>query len=709
MQHFPISEKLYLTRIPVAAALSEVPKHEPTNHIWFVDRSGSMWHLLPELIDQLKETLNYIPFGDSLTFGYFSSEGLYHIVFKGMIVNSAKDIDRIAKMLDEHKRSLSMTCFSEILTEADQIIKDLSFISKRTALWFLTDGYPVVSNYKREVAAIQTALNKISGRLVGSAFVGYGDWYNQELLSDMAGWAGGITIHSSELKTAVQQLQDFTGEVGMRSPRQAVKLPVGTFKAFTLDSVVQTYTPDQAGNAVYVPATDRDYDLWALTQTANGSVGKEDWTPALYAAASILLPVKPYLAEDIVSILGDIYFIKRLQNAYTTEEYGELAGQLAQAAVDPDLQYVDGHKQGFKPDPNAFCVLDLVDLLMSDEDARFYPYHEDFRYKRIGPAAKTKEGYPTFEPDKSQGYALTNLVWNSTKLNLSMQVRISGTVDLGEEAEAVGLPQIFHTHITRNYSIISDGALWTTSLPVSLSKWAYEKLVSVGLVEPTTWYFDRVFTLNLRNLPIINRSIAELVETAVTGEQLAALAVQEEHSKARLKVYKKLLDDLAGDKSNLSDAFTDEQKAFLEAKGIKEYGFSPPTETQKTGDHLLVRTFDIQVSGFSSLPKVDEVKAKMQTKGKPLAASAQVMAEAIRASEVGVVLNPNQEEFLKESIAMEKKSQRRTREMIQRCKFSLMLGKRWFPDVDRENPVITVPINGGTKVTFKMGQAKVEI
>lgn len=709
--HYPIANDLYLVQQSIPAVLDEEPKHQPTNHLWIVDRSGSMYSILPTLIKQLQTVLHSIPKGDSISFGYFSSEGTYRFVIKGFSLNSESDYEKVSAMLEEHKRTLGLTCFSEILADASNVIDDLQFITNRAALWFLTDGYPVVSNYSKEVNNIKTALTNLSGRLVASCFVGYGDFYNQELLADMAAWAGGISIHSSELPAAIENLTEFTTNAGMRSPRQVVQLPAGATLAFIIkEDGLETYKPD--GGQIYVPCTAHDYDLYSLcTEPSEGTdeLAVVVWTDAVYAAASLLLVNRPYAAEDLMAAMGDIYFINALSKAFSVEEYGRLSTELRQAAIYPAHRHKEGYQAGFKPDPNAFCILDLVDLLTKDDEAYFFPYHQDFRYKRTGAPSKPKEGYPAFTPVQNPGCPFQNVIWHSSKLNLSIQARINGIVDLGEEAIALGLPQHYGTWVTRNYTIINDGALWTTQIPMTFSLDTYNKLWSEGLVSADPWEPGKIYTLDLSKLPIINRAIAQMVEENVTAEQVAALAYQDEKHGAALKVLKELLKQKTGEESKLPDTYTPEQKAFLESKGVRHYGFSPQTTQEKSGDYYLARTFDIKVKGFSSLPKVADVVTKLTNK-KTLNGPAQAMADAYQEATTQMVLLNEEEgvQYLEDTIYMHKAQQRRIRHTIQRVKFSLLLGKRWFPDIDKEDlPVITLP--GGQQVLFEFSEMKVEV
>jgi hypothetical protein len=161
-----VNPNLFL--INYSATLDDVitPAKPKTNHIWIYDRSGSMYSLLDRLIEDLIIRVKKIPAGDTITFGWFSSEGQYNFIIKGFKVTDDSDYTILEKILRANNTTIGMTCFSEILDNTSQVISDLSIFSDQFALCFFTDGYPVVSNYTKEVNNIYNAIAKISNKLI---------------------------------------------------------------------------------------------------------------------------------------------------------------------------------------------------------------------------------------------------------------------------------------------------------------------------------------------------------------------------------------------------------------------------------------------------------------------------------------------------------------------------------------------------------------
>ena len=151
----------------------------PVNHIWIYDRSGSMYSLLSGLVRDLKDLSRSLKVGDTLTLGWFSSERDFNFMIKGFKITGDSDYALLDKLLDQNSRTLGTTCFSDILADTKQVVQDLKIFSSTFALSFFTDGYPVVSNYNREVEAIFSAIKNLQGDISSALLVGYGYYYNK--------------------------------------------------------------------------------------------------------------------------------------------------------------------------------------------------------------------------------------------------------------------------------------------------------------------------------------------------------------------------------------------------------------------------------------------------------------------------------------------------------------------------------------------------
>jgi len=734
-QHIKFGDGWFLNEQTVELDAKDVIVKGGVNHIWLVDRSGSMYGELPQLIEDLKQRQRDLGPQDSLSFGWFSGEGKHEFVFKGLRLVSEQDHINLDKGLDRYKQTVGLTCFSEILEETNDVITDLSFLEGSFALWLFTDGYPVVNNHKKEIDKIMVSLTRLEDRLTSAQFVGYGDYYNKELMSDMATWAGGELRHCSDRSAYSSSLQYFIENTDSTTKvRIKIEALDGVLAIYTKDGAIKQYQADDEGYILVSPP-ENYFCIYTITRSpASHSVetpieidsegrgwpvyGDKKQMFGIMAGVVILnQKLKTNLALDLLAAIGDQYWFNRLSQCFTPQEHGEVEANIAESIQNNATGWIysEGYSPNCQADANAFCVLDLLNLLM-DYGAEFLPSDLDFEYKRTGRKTVTKEGYPEFQPIKNAGAKLSNLTWNNSKLSLSALVKIPGIVYL-PDADSVGLVNVIPTFIYRNYTIIKDGNLWTTKLPVLLKSGAANDItyidggkvlkISPYAYESVTGYAKGV--LHLSELPLINRAIADSADQPGMASKLANLSVADAVLGAYLKVYK----SYKTEEPEESSLYTPEQVEFLKQYGITSKGYNPPKETEPETDRYSVKTFELKVKGFSSLPKVSEV-VEMRTTGKGYAsAPKRAMAEAIDRVErcTNNLTEEVKNDWLDCEIAQIKIRQKDIRNEIQRTKFSVILGKRWFDEFStREDCVIDgVYKDYIVDVSFVLGEEIVKV
>lgn len=703
---------------------AETKVRAAVNHIWLVDRSGSMSRELPRLIEDLKLRHRELNTQDTLSFGYFSSEGMYRFVFKGLKLTCEEDHNKLDQELNKYKQSLSLTCFSEILQDSLSVIEELSWISTNFALWLFTDGYPVVSDYPKEVMNIGTALGKLECRLTSAQFIGYGDYYNRELLAQMAAEVGGELRHCSDQQDYGRAMTDFIE--GMPTVKKVnVELDgMGEIlNVFTIHSGICSYeqafkevlvSPPSVGDtfSVYFISNDVAADSQEVVIDENNFNKPEFYSlidGALAGTVVLNQRMKTADAIALLAVIGNRFLFFKLGSAFTAQEHGEFENQVTDILKSSDWRYPEGYKSNPLPDKNAFCVLDLLDKLV-EHNSSFLPNHPDFRYKRTGRKTVTVEGYPEFQPIKGASSDIAGLTWNSSKLSLSALVRVPGIVYL-PDASSVGLTAAINTYVWKNYTIIKDGHLWTSRLPVVMSEEAISDIYKEDCIDASVPNSKEVL-IDLAQLPLINLTIAESARQPGAGQTLANLTVEDEVLGARLKVYKHLLAEVTPEQVSF-DGFTEEQTAFLQSKGITKNGFSPPTVKEDVTDQYQVKTFELKVAGWSSLPKVEKA---IETLDNNYTTNSIPLAEMVRTLLLFRTCTKNCTDevikgWLECQIAVIKKRQRELRSQVQRSKFSVILGKQWFPEFDsRDNCTLQGQFEGvQAKVSFVLGEATVKI
>lgn len=723
MNYVKINNGLYLLEQPVAKTNKKVTS-QLTNHIWIYDRSWSMSYELPQLCRDLITRAKKIPTGDTITLGWFSGEGQFNFILKGFKVTEKADYRSLEQAINNNSRPVSCTCFSEILGATDRVIKDLSIFSHNFAFCFFTDGYPVVHNYSREIKAIKDAIAVISGRITSGLFVGYGNYYNKELMADMAERMGASLTHNGNLEEFNVALEGFIEDARDNDGKIAVKLETNVTENDLIFGIngrqINVYKAEE-NKIGFIPVRRGASNVYILTNhlprgfhTAvaisenelSRPTKKSPTIAALYAAAFVLTQrTKADIALEVLGHLGDKYLIDQVSNSYTNEEYGKTEAAIRRAAVRPKNNRIKhGYDANYLPKEDAFCLLDVLNILMADKNAKFYPYHEDFYYKRIGGTTAPKEGYPQFDPNLNSSCYLNTLTWNKTKLNLSVLAKISGTIPLNKGYAEHGFQKDYPTWVFRNYALVKDGFLNAPKLPVTISEESFNRLLDEGLINSCTGYFsDKIYSLHLDRVPVINRGIAK---GNTSAKALCQKVEEEMELQAKLKVLGTKLKEV--DPGVVIDStLTEDQRAFLTENGIGNNGFAPPVKKLESVDSYIAKEFKIQAKGFSALPKISEVEGKVNA-NKKLRPVDTLMKSAIDAIGDEIPLIKSQKAFvtfLKDLIDDYRSDLVKVRNGIQATKFAIILGKKWFDEFDsRENN--SLEVNGKT---FTIGVKEVEV
>lgn len=703
---FTVGKSLFVeVPAPIADAskLVQVSNH----HVLIFDRSGSMYMTIKDLVEDMKLFISErIPQKDTISIAWFSSEGGQHsFVLKNC---PAASTDRIVKGLDSLASVLGTTCFSEVLSEVPSVIDDGTMLADTASLLFFTDGYPVVSNVQREMKSVYDAITRIAPKIGNAVIVGYGQYYNKKVLAEMASALGAQLVHASQLTNFYAYLDSGYALLGGAKKVQ-VHLPDGGEPDLVLtidketDGVAEVEY-DEDGN-VSVP--DTIGSLWAVyTDSCPDGVklGREQ-LGVVYAAAALMLANEwADEALELMSGIGDVKVVQMVSNAWTLDDYARAAVWMRQAVFNSNARFAGGKKVGCLPDPDAFCVLDALELLSSDSEAFMHP-SKGFEYKRTGVPRKRKEGYPPFIDD-GKPVALTSITFNESRMNVSLLASATGTVNVGPND--LGLPEKYPCVKFNNYTFVKDGNLNVEWIWAATSKETWEALYeSTGAVDPNyKWEEGVPYMVDFQTMPMIN---SKYTSTEYSAQEVASLRIQELYGMVSQKCISYLLSqmeeegfvEVAGDLSL-------EQQEFLASKGISPKGaYQPPTEKGEVSDHYFAKTFSLKVKGWSSIPKVSDVIERVAEGKKLNIPQATVMTEydAIEAKLVGKS-GPERYTALLDMRDDIRSKLRAIRRQLQGIKFAVCLKPgKWFSGMSRQDPVY---LYGDFHITFDLGQEKVD-
>jgi hypothetical protein len=727
MSYVKVNDNLFVVQQSVKND-KVVEVRKSVNHIWIYDRSGSMYGLLKDLTAQLIKLSKQIPKGDTLTLGWFSGQGQYNFIVKGFKISEDSDYAVLENAIKKNSDTVGLTCFSEILSNVKTVISDLSVYSTTFSMNFFTDGYPCGVNMNTETTAIFEAIKGIKGSIDSAMFVGYGYYYNKELMTKMAEKLGAMLIHSSMVSEYSDNIVRLLELSGSSSPKQeilpSVENPLAVF-TITEQGVVVLSVDDET-KMVYVSPQGARTEVYYVSTTPPddnciieiGAISpNEDWATACYASALVLTQqTKTDVALEIMGKFGDKRVVDDITNAFTIDEYGRVEGNIEKAIASDKDRFKSGRDTKYLPPVDAFCVFDVLGKLMEDDEASFYPYNKGFVYNKVSKPTAVNDDYAKFVAPDTVPCIMDDLVWHESRLNLSVRAIIHGTIDLkdkdGVTASSVGLTDNYPVFVYRNYTFIKDGIVNVKKFYVSTSPETKQYFVDKGIVidDGDDFDCDGVYGLDISNLPAINRAMAN---GNTSAKAMCTLLKRETEITGELKALKNFLKVEFDNASSVeTKLISEQQKAFLEANGVdvdKGGVYSPKVDAVESTDMYIAKKFEIKIKGLSSLPSVNAVMKKL-TEGKKRTLSESVVEVGITKYDVFKASNDDEDMrklWLNKEIAKLKAELKGIRPNIQKSKFAIILGKKWFDEF--ENRSDNVLEQDGWQFTFALGEETVAI
>lgn len=721
-------------------------KPTPTNFIFVIDVSGSMHNDLALIRKQLKNKLpNLTKVGDTITLIWFSGKDQAGILKEEVEVRALTDLQNLNDAIDTYLKSICLTAFAKPLTLAKQAIERMKINRPDSvfSLIFLTDGY----NNDCSWSDVMSSLNNLNGDLAASTFVEYGYYADTRRITEMAESIGGEKVDAAHFDDYDVLFEAKMQKSYSNSKKVVVKLSRErkfNFAFVINDGEIIVYSINE-NNEVLVPENTKSINYFASEPIGLMS-GKptDEEVSQLYAALYVLSDKLQYeFAEDVFAALGDVHLYNIFSTAYGKQKLIAFKNLVKECVTDKSKRFVTGYSPNLQTDENIYCVMNLIDDLTADDEALFYPHHDDFNYKRIGAKKVQQTGLTDEEKkmilesksinaikeivdkaegrdvkfeynDKTKGYPISDIVWSSNRANLSVRIRYEGYVELPKNK--FGIDKV-DTFIYRTYSIIKDGILNISKLPITASRETMLKLANGGVKAINL--SDDITTIDFSSLPIVNKKMVK----SISAKKLAEKEYNLLELQALEKVYKYYENELY---PRISQGFLDkygaEAEAWLKEIGITEYnGFAPKTTTEEGGDVYMAVELNTKIVKYSTLPSVNALLKKIYD-NKNLNAPELLMKIAyddyntqINSSIYTALTDDNlKKEILKNWLTKAKNRIRMERrnvlQEIAQIKFSLILSKKWFEEFtsfDEDTLIITS--DKGEEVTFKFEMKEKEI
>jgi hypothetical protein len=713
------------------------------NVILAIDVSGSMYSELPKIRKQLKNKIpNLIGENDTISIVWFSGRNSSGILKEGVQVKNLTDLQMLNDAIDRFLVPMGCTAFLPPVKLAQQLVDSLKDNGNYFSFIFLSDGYNNDSTWSDVISEL-TVLEP----LVSSAtFIEYGYYADSDALSEMAEVAGGEKIFAKDFDSYEENFEKVIGK--KTSTKRSVD--ISSIKSYM--SYQFLYTIDEEGktinvfsskgkNEILVP--EDITEIYYVAKKADGDADDLNATEILSAAYVLADRLKYSNVEDILVMLGDVSLINQFSGAYGKQKLNELKDRIKDLAFNHDGLYSEGKVDNYVIDPKQYCFMDLIKDLQ-DGDNCFYPYHPDFNYNRIGTKKVTKVELSDQQKDalanaktlaevtkitsgltapefvypnnaSEIGMKFSTLVWNQDRANLSVQTRLDGTVKL--PANDFGLTEV-DSFIYRNYTLVKDGVINVSEIPVSLDFKTFAKLKKFNLLTKVgddkvynlgSHKDGEVYILNISSLPTINRSMA----TNLSAKKLANLEFDLVKLQAGQK-YLKYLKEVEEEKNPKVEVsiYEPEVAEWLKTIGLTEKGgFAPKVEAVKSEDFYVAPVLKVKIEKLSAVPKITDFLKKSQS-GKALNVIETILEN--RAIEYGAALPANSpvqdiETFIK---AIDGK-RRETLTDIAKIKFSVILSRSWFKELptlaDNELTMDFDEWSNELKVTFDYKEDQIKL
>lgn len=724
----------------------------PSNHVIVVDISGSMYRALPEVRKHLKENLpSLVKPEDTVSVLYFSSRGDFGTVFAGRQVSAASDLSELNKLIDRFLQPSGCTGFVEPLKLAFDTADSLKKPGYVNNLAFMTDGYDNCWRTNEILLVAETLPHAFDN----ITFIEYGWNCNRELLAQMAERSGATHVfaegqveYQAELETVLKS----------SVPKVVVDVPLLYDHAIYIENGVATVLavqPDEDHPIGHVSIPESVTKLWVVNPNM---IDQLDALADIQAAYVLAFYGVHIMDADLVwaalKKTGDVRFIKQYSNCFTKQDYSNIKVDLTQAIVDDQLRGVDGIDYNMVPAEDATTVVDVLTYL-AEAGVSVATKHPMFSYKSIGRGtvqkaddtedklaeeianaqskeerkalalklAEHEEWTPSFEPANDLGVVpISDLVYNSERPNISVRTVQHGTVAVpGFAQKKFGLPEELDTFQWRNYTIVKDGIINVKTLPFRHTESpaqgaeVVQKLIEMGV---HVFGGPEVFILNLESVPLVNRAMVKNISAA----QFFADNVRLEALKGKQKVLKFYRDALVGkgNAKGLAIQYGAEAAEYLSGVGIRDYGFSPKTETKESTDFYMSRELNVKIAGASSLPSIAAVQKKIADK-KTLNAGDMFIANAlkeydafVKSPAITAVPEAVQKQLIENWIDAAAKAAitevRALNKTLSKVVYGIVAGHGWFTDLDLEDSTMEVEVDGVKyKVTAELAEKEIKI
>lgn len=422
---------------------------KPTNYFVVCDNSGSTYGFIHELKQTLIEINSQCSDKDSISIARFSGTGDYEFFVTGM---SMKD-KNLANLINKKMRASGLTNFNQSLTKLQTVVDDVVLATgiDNNCFMFLSDGMP---NDNSPIKQTYELCEQLKPKFVSSTVIGYGSYYDRNVLLKMAETLGGTFTHIANCKALEKANQEI-----FKSGKKLKVVPIDQKYDLVwqvLGKEIRALTQKSDNSVDILEEDDSENTLFAVNYSELDTV--ELTEPSfVYSLAYILSQQnKANLGVSVLKRSGDQKTAKTLQKAFTTSGKGNAENLIKSLINEKTLPQT--------PQPN---LKKLSNFLKELEEGDFYLDVKRSTFNKISREANYLNNVE-FEYSDSLP-KIVAIVQNEKRPNVSLQTVQVGKInqvldaDLKQRidaynvtaAKAITFPIVATTF--KNYSLVSNG------------------------------------------------------------------------------------------------------------------------------------------------------------------------------------------------------------------------------------------------------------
>ena len=639
---------------------------DSVHRIFCIDVSGSMSSELPDIRRQLKNKLpTSIRPQDFMSLIWFSGRGQFGSIFEHISINDLKDLTNINTAIDRYINTIGSTGFVEPIRLAKKLSETYP---EQSQVFFLTDGGENTWSQQECMDAFKEMST------IPLIIVEYQYYCDRIFLQKLAEISNGTCVFNENFESYDVSFDNYMSNKVSKMKTVESKLPIMYMDGETFVTKLPTNDIFRIPEHVErVWKIDTTIDVTNVF-TTDERIKTDPTVNEMYMLLLYCLQTKKFdIMEKCVNVLGDVYVSKLFSTCFSKQDASRLYNHILNCVNDTKYAFHEGVDTQYIVKNDVFTIVDLLQLLQNDPKSRYYPYHHSIKYNRI---SKENKDTSDFIPNRDLG-ASFNLVYHHSRANISMGCQIHGHED-GEHIKPVTS--------FRNYTIIKDGIKNMDTIAVSFSEQTFNLLKSTGSFVLPDLYEKKVYLLDLKNLPVVNRLF---MKVSFNSDEFCYANIDLLYQKSHMKYVNKIKKDF-----EKVDKEVEKDNSFVKS------------EQTIVHDFYIAKELQVKIAKCSTIPTINEKLITKLDQESKLTLSESLLVDihkeykSINDESIKMWITEKQEEL--------KKRIHDITTFLEKAKMAILIGGCWFSNCpDTEKTFSVTYMNKKFDVTIEMKEINV--